>query len=129
MTPALCFEFCIGKGLDIFGLVEGVECRCGASAVNSHDNGLDISHLQFNPAALTMHLNDMTGCPVRAYRYAGHYEGAGFSNPQGHQGAHPPTTPQTLKYTFPVPPIVLSTWFPWGCSGFPSRWWCALRFD
>jgi len=77
MTGALCFEFCIGKGLDIFGLVEGVECRCGASAVNSHDNGLDISHLQFNPAALTLHLNDMTGCPVRAYRYAGHYEGGG----------------------------------------------------
>ena len=97
MTPALCFEFCIGKGLDIFALVEGVECRCGASAVNSHDNGLDISHLQFNPAALTLHLNDMTGCPVRAYRYAGHYEGAGFSNPQDHQGPHPPTTPQAKK--------------------------------
>ena len=97
MTPAPCFEFCIGKGLDIFGLVEGLECRCGASAVNSHDNGLDISHLQFNPATLTLHLNDMTGCPVRAYRYAGHYEGAGFSNTQGHQGFHSPATPQTNK--------------------------------
>ena len=74
MTPALCFEFCIGKGLDIFGLV-GVECRCGASAVNGHGNGLDTSHLQFNPAALNLHLSDMGGCPLRAYRYAGHYEG------------------------------------------------------
>ena len=33
MTPELCFEFCIGAGLDLFGLV-GEECRCGASLLN-----------------------------------------------------------------------------------------------
>eukprot|EP00438_Fugacium_kawagutii_P024985 Skav225727 [mRNA] locus=scaffold611:63986:72261:+ [translate_table: standard] len=33
MTPDLCFEFCIGAGLDLFGLV-GEECRCGASLLN-----------------------------------------------------------------------------------------------
>ena len=30
------YEFCTGKGLDIFALVAGVECRCGASAVNQN---------------------------------------------------------------------------------------------
>ncbi|CAJ1360469.1 unnamed protein product [Effrenium voratum] len=32
--PAGCAEFCLGKGLDISGLVDGAECRCGASAKN-----------------------------------------------------------------------------------------------
>jgi len=34
MTPELCFEFCLGAGLDLFGLVLGEECRCGASLLN-----------------------------------------------------------------------------------------------
>ena len=34
MTPELCFEFCLGAGLDLFGLVVGEECRCGGSLLN-----------------------------------------------------------------------------------------------
>lgn len=34
MSAESCFEFCIGAGMDLFGLVEGVECRCGASRLN-----------------------------------------------------------------------------------------------
>ncbi len=74
LIPALCYEFCVGKGMDIFALVHGVECRCGASAVNSQGDVLNLRHLQFNPAELTLHTDDMTPCPIRAYRYMGHYE-------------------------------------------------------
>lgn len=74
LIPALCFEFCVGKGMDIFALVDGVECRCGASAVNTQGDVLNLRHLQFNPAELTLHTDDMTPCPIRAYRYMGHYE-------------------------------------------------------
>eukprot|EP00435_Cladocopium_sp_Y103_P071636 s526_g38.t1 len=35
MSTETCFEFCLSKGLDLFGLVKGVECRCGASRLNS----------------------------------------------------------------------------------------------
>mmetsp|Transcript_23976 Transcript_23976/g.44042 ORF Transcript_23976/g.44042 Transcript_23976/m.44042 type:complete len:635 (-) Transcript_23976:164-2068(-) len=30
----MCFQFCIGMGLDIFALVDNAECRCGATAGN-----------------------------------------------------------------------------------------------
>jgi len=30
----LCFSFCSSKGLDLFGLVGEVECRCGATVLN-----------------------------------------------------------------------------------------------
>ncbi|CAK9038096.1 unnamed protein product, partial [Durusdinium trenchii] len=79
MTPGLCSEFCTGKGLDIFGLVDGEECRCGASAVNRNgkDQNIDMRHLEFDPAALTPHTSDMGLCPLRLFRYAGHFEGGG----------------------------------------------------
>ena len=79
MTPGLCYEFCTGKGLDIFALVNGEECRCGASAVNtnSRDENIDTRHLEFDPAVLAPHTGDMGLCPLRLYRYAGHFEGGG----------------------------------------------------
>ena len=79
MTPSLCYEFCTGKGLDIFALVAGVECRCGASAVNQNARAhqVDSRHLDFNPSVLSLHTDDMGLCPLRVFRYAGHYEEGG----------------------------------------------------
>ncbi|CAJ1387839.1 unnamed protein product, partial [Effrenium voratum] len=79
MNPPMCYEFCTGKGLDIFALVDDVECRCGASAVNQNARAhqVDSQHLDFNLAALTLKQSDMGMCPLRVYRYAGHYEEGG----------------------------------------------------
>eukprot|EP00439_Symbiodinium_sp_Y106_P075740 s176_g15.t1 len=79
MTPSLCYEFCTGKGLDIFALVAGVECRCGAAQVNQNarSHHIDSRHLDFNPLVLSPHTDDMDLCPLRVFRYAGHYEEGG----------------------------------------------------
>jgi len=75
MSPALCFSFCISKGLDVFGLVDGGECRCGATNVN-----VDVwrrmdprDNLAFTATGLTP-ANSNVQCEVRVWRYKGHYE-------------------------------------------------------
>mmetsp|Transcript_34391 Transcript_34391/g.77154 ORF Transcript_34391/g.77154 Transcript_34391/m.77154 type:complete len:108 (+) Transcript_34391:237-560(+) len=76
MSPQLCFQFCLGKGLDLFGLV-GSECRCGASVLNRQAwrwggarPGLALPWNQLYP------LEDGETC-VLAYRYTGHFEDGG----------------------------------------------------
>lgn len=34
MTAEACFNFCLGKGFDLFGVLSNLECRCGGSAGN-----------------------------------------------------------------------------------------------
>eukprot|EP00439_Symbiodinium_sp_Y106_P067716 s2710_g11.t1 len=75
MSPQLCFQFCLGKGLDLFGLL-GSECRCGASALNRQAwrwgkprAGLTIPWEQLGAA-------DDAEC-ARIYRYTGHFEAGG----------------------------------------------------
>jgi len=80
MSPSMCYEFCTGKGMDIFALVDGIECKCGATAVNHN-----IWHrqeakptLMFNLGKLSPFTDDMKLCPLRAYRYTGHFEAGGL---------------------------------------------------
>ena len=77
MTPELCFEFCIGAGLDLFGLV-GEECRCGASLLNK-----DVWHMAaprttglLLPLAKQLPDTEMQ-CPVRVYRWIGPFVSGG----------------------------------------------------
>lgn len=34
MTASMCFNFCLSRGLDLFGVLSNRECRCGASLIN-----------------------------------------------------------------------------------------------
>eukprot|EP00913_Durusdinium_trenchii_P023080 g21671.t1 len=77
MSAESCFEFCIGAGMDLFGLVEGVECRCGASRLNKgiwRDEkprpGLEL------PAPLSGCMTEQK-CPLRVYRWLGPFVGGG----------------------------------------------------
>jgi len=79
MTPAMCFTFCVSKGLDISALVDGSECRCGATVVNVNiwHRVRAPHHLAFEPARLTQTPRDGE-CEVRVWRYKGHYENGGI---------------------------------------------------
>lgn len=70
-----CAEFCIGKGLDIFGVFQSSKvCRCGASRANSdvwHNNEIRAG-LAFDSSALTASQSDP--CPLSVFRYNGHFE-------------------------------------------------------
>mmetsp|Transcript_18569 Transcript_18569/g.32514 ORF Transcript_18569/g.32514 Transcript_18569/m.32514 type:complete len:432 (+) Transcript_18569:15-1310(+) len=73
LTPNHCFEFCLGLGLDIFGLVQGMECRCGASQLNRAVWGSAGPKVGLRLPALSescMSTNTST-CSVRVYRYSG----------------------------------------------------------
>ncbi|CAK9056801.1 Tolloid-like protein 2 (Metalloprotease xolloid) (Xenopus tolloid) [Durusdinium trenchii] len=78
MSPATCFEFCVGAGLDLFALVQGEECRCGASRLNKGvwgEKSAPPGHLQL-PAPLSSCLTDQA-CPVRVYRWLGPFVSGG----------------------------------------------------
>ena len=76
MTPELCFEFCIGAGLDLFGLV-GEDCRCGASLLNKDvwaaAGGTPRAGLLL-PLSKQLATED---CPVRVYRWIGPFVSGG----------------------------------------------------
>jgi hypothetical protein len=81
LTPALCFEYCTGLGFDLFGLVQGSECRCGASKLNqvvwARAQGASRTYLELPlPPQHTCEVS-MDKCPVRAYRFTGHFESGG----------------------------------------------------
>merc|ERR1712083_442228 len=79
-TDESCFQFCIGKGLDISALAEGV-CRCGATQLNMEiwrmsppRPGLvyDASHLEHDEE------QGSGGTCMRVYRYSDYYESGGI---------------------------------------------------
>lgn len=83
-SPWLCFQFCLGKSLDVFALNSKGHCRCGASAVNENIwGGHSPSWLVFTPELL----KPDNKCDLRVFRYAGHYDSGGL--PLGLQDAHP----------------------------------------
>eukprot|EP00435_Cladocopium_sp_Y103_P073183 s7_g42.t1 len=77
MTPELCFEFCIGAGLDLFGLV-GEECRCGASLLNKDIWRMEAPRTTglLLPLAKQLPESEME-CPVRVYRWIGPFTSGG----------------------------------------------------
>ncbi|CAK9088592.1 Hypothetical protein SCF082_LOCUS41836, partial [Durusdinium trenchii] len=78
MSAETCFEFCLGAGLDLFALVQGEECRCGASRLNKGvwgEKSAPPGHLQL-PAPLSSCLTDQA-CPVRVYRWLGPFISGG----------------------------------------------------
>ena len=80
LSPDACYQFCVGKGLDIFALVDNTECRCGASAVNvnaGHRSTPKVN-LLFDPGLLSPWRDDRVACPLRVYRYAGVLTGGGL---------------------------------------------------
>eukprot|EP00435_Cladocopium_sp_Y103_P024864 s1803_g6.t1 len=79
MSVENCFEFCLSKGLDLFGLVKGVECRCGASRLNSGVWGSKKPR-----PGLELSDNDKLGscvtdqaCPLRVYQWLGPFVSGG----------------------------------------------------
>ena len=77
MTPVICFEFCIGEGLDLFALVQGVECRCGATALNLVWQGKKPRPgLQLPPTMQSSCLEEGE-CPMRVYRWKGPFVAGG----------------------------------------------------
>lgn len=78
MMPELCFEFCIGAGLDLFGLV-GEECRCGASLLNKDVWGAAVGGAPRGGLLLPLskQLPTQEECPVRVYRWIGPFVSGG----------------------------------------------------
>lgn len=81
MSPSSCYLFCVSKGLDIFGIVQGSTCRCGASHLNRAvwHNGAPREGLLIPSERLVQLLDENAEktCGTRVYRYAGHYEMGG----------------------------------------------------
>jgi len=72
-----CFRFCTSKGLDLFGILEDEECRCGASLAN------EAAWHEENPRAALLFpwekvVSDCNKGALRVYRYTGHFEATGL---------------------------------------------------
>mmetsp|Transcript_15414 Transcript_15414/g.42063 ORF Transcript_15414/g.42063 Transcript_15414/m.42063 type:complete len:812 (-) Transcript_15414:138-2573(-) len=75
MNADACYKFCVSKGMDIFGLQNGAVCRCGASKLNKevwHEEA-PRSNLVFDASALTAAQEGPAGCPLKVFRYKGHF--------------------------------------------------------
>ncbi|CAJ1349707.1 unnamed protein product [Effrenium voratum] len=77
LRPGDCFRLCTGKGLDLFGLSDGGECRCGASLLNRQawrwrkpPPGLALAWPKSRRVRPEL-------CDTRVYRYTGHFEEGG----------------------------------------------------
>eukprot|EP00927_Polykrikos_kofoidii_P068769 TRINITY_DN6409_c0_g1_i1.p1 TRINITY_DN6409_c0_g1~~TRINITY_DN6409_c0_g1_i1.p1 ORF type:complete len:1112 (+),score=184.91 TRINITY_DN6409_c0_g1_i1:125-3460(+) len=69
----MCGEFCLLKGLDISGVVDAVECRCGASPENHdvwHDGVPQRDDLAWQSAGAAVRAEDPR-CRILAARYTG----------------------------------------------------------
>ena len=71
----LCFEFCKARGLNLFGIVQEKECRCGASAGNkmvfttrSENATEDDMNLHLRPQRSVLP-PDSSVCPILAFKY------------------------------------------------------------
>lgn len=83
MSPASCFSSCADRGMDIMGLVNGVECRCGFSAINrnAHFRAPVSEGLEFIASRLRPFSSTKDVCPLRVFRYCGHFEAGGLPLP------------------------------------------------
>jgi hypothetical protein len=75
MSPGVCQGYCLSKGLDLCGLVEGIECRCGAT---SRVHGLWGMrplpiHLRFQEEEHQVPIG--SDCDIVAYMYVGELPG------------------------------------------------------
>ena len=77
MSAEACFQFCIGKGLDLFGVVKGEECRCGASRLNTAVWGESAPRPGLELPAKLSSCDTDQACPLRAYRFVGPFVGGG----------------------------------------------------
>jgi len=78
LAVGLCFRFCSSKGLDLFGLVGGIECRCGATYANSKFWGYAVDPPEGLVLDTGTKLKTCSAESVHVYRYTGwmKYEGA-----------------------------------------------------
>lgn len=95
MTPVDCFRFCTGKGLDLFGILDGNECRCGASNAN-----MATFHEEAPRKALLFDRMKLIPClathNIKVFRYTGPIQDTGI--PVGFL-AH---TEEDMQYIFSV---------------------------
>jgi len=77
MTRMDCFRFCVSKGLDLFGILDGKECRCGASHAN-----LATFHEEEPRKALLFDKTKLKPCffkhNLKVFRYTGQIQGTGI---------------------------------------------------
>jgi hypothetical protein len=75
-APEECFHFCIKFGLDVFGIANYSECRCGATKVNYAiwHNHQPRSSLIFDTKALQSLHQHYNKCQLRIFRYLGYFE-------------------------------------------------------
>jgi len=73
MTAQDCFNFCLSKGLDLFGVLSKVECRCGASLANEASWNMMKPRDDLLFAASS--IQECSGTEkLEVYRYTGHFE-------------------------------------------------------
>eukprot|EP00421_Protoceratium_reticulatum_P032801 CAMPEP_0168470576 /NCGR_PEP_ID=MMETSP0228-20121227/58805_1 /TAXON_ID=133427 /ORGANISM="Protoceratium reticulatum, Strain CCCM 535 (=CCMP 1889)" /LENGTH=839 /DNA_ID=CAMNT_0008486393 /DNA_START=1 /DNA_END=2517 /DNA_ORIENTATION=- len=80
LDHASCADFCIRRGLDLFGIVKGAECRCGASVLNEN-----VWHGKTPPTALLFQDgpdgpwdHNAGECPLLLLRYTGYFASGGM---------------------------------------------------
>jgi hypothetical protein len=71
MSPGVCQGYCLSKGLDLAGLVEGTECRCGATSRVQGLWGMRPlpKHLRFQEDEHQVPVG--SDCDIVAYMYVG----------------------------------------------------------
>eukprot|EP00927_Polykrikos_kofoidii_P057136 TRINITY_DN51245_c0_g1_i1.p1 TRINITY_DN51245_c0_g1~~TRINITY_DN51245_c0_g1_i1.p1 ORF type:complete len:338 (-),score=72.63 TRINITY_DN51245_c0_g1_i1:75-1088(-) len=74
LSPGVCKDYCLGKGLDICGLVGNKECRCGASMrISRLWRGAGLRpHLMFQSEEMSLPPND-PACQIIAFKYVGEF--------------------------------------------------------
>jgi len=73
VSPSMCYEWCISKGLDIFGIVQGKECRCGASRLDTAAWGHEAPREKLLPPRQWEGPIDSMHCDIMLFRYKGNY--------------------------------------------------------
>eukprot|EP00928_Gymnodinium_smaydae_P090862 TRINITY_DN74578_c0_g1_i1.p1 TRINITY_DN74578_c0_g1~~TRINITY_DN74578_c0_g1_i1.p1 ORF type:complete len:298 (-),score=56.50 TRINITY_DN74578_c0_g1_i1:96-941(-) len=71
MTPGTCQGYCLGKGLDLCGVVASRECRCGATArVSAIWGRPPLDHLTFQPLEEKLPVGSGS-CEIAVFKYVG----------------------------------------------------------
>jgi len=71
----MCFQFCLGMGLDVFAIVDRTECRCGASAGNVGAWGARTPLKALLPPDLEAAPAWTSQCHIKAAKYLGLVDG------------------------------------------------------
>lgn len=72
----MCFEFCLGNGLDLFALLDS-ECRCGASRLNRGVWGDEPPRQGLQLGRPLSGCVTDAACPMRVYRWLGPFVSGG----------------------------------------------------